>query len=185
MGWAKAKPLHPVFRQIHFVLVILGICTFWYNYYLQTDVIFIQKRMEGLRKTTIFCQMVGFLPLKTKGYNSLTFYQLCGLRNSNRGVVRFQKNLENQLNCCVNCFLFPLKNFIFTQNNVTLTEDLLYFFLMITSIILFKACLFNLTFYKESHSKGLMQRALPVHQRKTKHFIAKLLTQPFTFYKPF
>ena len=52
-------------------------------------------------------------------------------------------------------------------------------------IILFKACLFNLTFYKGSHSKGLMQRALPVHQRKTKHFIAKLLTQPFTFYKPF
>ena len=29
------------------------------------------------------------------------------------------------------------------------------------------------------------ERALPLHQRKTKHFIAKLLLQPFTFYKPF
>jgi len=47
------------------------------------------------------------------------------------------------------------------------------------TLILFKACLFNLTFYKGSHSKGLKQRALHVHQRKTKHFIAKLLAQPF------
>ena len=36
------------------------------------------------------------------------------------------------------------------------------------------ACLFNQIFYKASHSKGLEQRALHVHQRKTKHIIAKL-----------
>ena len=51
--------------------------------------------------------------------------------------------------------------------------------------ILFKACLFKLTFYKGSNLKGLKQRALHVYQRKTKHFIAKLLAQPFMFYKPF
>ena len=34
--------------------------------------------------------------------------------------------------------------------------------LMCTHSILFKACLFNLTFYKASHSKGLKQRALHV-----------------------
>ena len=37
----------------------------------------------------------------------------------------------------------------------------------------------NLTFYKGSHLKGLKQRALHVHQRKTKHFIAKLFAQPY------
>ena len=42
-----------------------------------------------------------------------------------------------------------------------------------TLTILFKACLFDLTFYKGSHSKGLKQRALHVHQRKTKSFTAK------------
>ena len=52
-------------------------------------------------------------------------------------------------------------------------------------IILFKACLFNLTFYKGSHSKGLKQRALHVHQRKTKHFIAKLFAQPFMVLQTF
>ena len=51
--------------------------------------------------------------------------------------------------------------------------------------ILFKACLFNLTFYKGSHSKGLKLRALHVHQRKTKHFIAKLLAQPFMVLQAF
>ena len=42
----------------------------------------------------------------------------------------------------------------------------------------FKACLFNLTFHKGSHSKGLKQRALHVHQTKTKHFIAELFAYP-------
>ena len=55
------------------------------------------------------------------------------------------------------------------------------------NIIPFEACLFNLTFYKGNHSKGLKQRTLHVHQRKTKHFIAKLFVQPFmvlqTFWK--
>ena len=51
--------------------------------------------------------------------------------------------------------------------------------------ILFKACLFNLTFYKGSHSKGLKQRAMHVHQRKTKHFIAKLFAQPFMVLQTF
>ena len=45
--------------------------------------------------------------------------------------------------------------------------------------ILCEACLFDLTFYKDSHSKRLKQRALHVHQRKTKHIIAKLFAQPF------
>jgi len=38
---------------------------------------------------------------------------------------------------------------------------------------------FKVPFYKASHSKGIKERALHVHQRKTKHFIAKLLAQPF------
>ena len=41
-----------------------------------------------------------------------------------------------------------------------------------------EACLFNPTFYKGSHSKGPKQRALHVHQTKTKHFIAKLFAHP-------
>ena len=42
-----------------------------------------------------------------------------------------------------------------------------------------KAWLFKRPFYKGSHSKGIKGRALHVHQRKTKHFIAKLLAQPY------
>ena len=42
-----------------------------------------------------------------------------------------------------------------------------------------EACLFKHPFYKGSHSKGMKERALHVHQRKTKHFIAKLLAQPY------
>ena len=42
-----------------------------------------------------------------------------------------------------------------------------------------EACLFKHPFYKGSRSKGIKQRALHVHQRKTKHFIAKLFPQPF------
>ena len=38
---------------------------------------------------------------------------------------------------------------------------------------------FKVPFYKASHSKGIKERALHVHQRKTKHFIAKLLAQPY------
>ena len=49
----------------------------------------------------------------------------------------------------------------------------------------FKACLFNLTFNKGSHSKGLKQRALLLHKRKTKHFIATLLAQPFMVLQTF
>ena len=46
-----------------------------------------------------------------------------------------------------------------------------------------EACLFNLTFYKGSHSKGTKQRALHVHQTKTKHF--SFLRVPLTPRKPF
>ena len=45
-------------------------------------------------------------------------------------------------------------------------------------LIQIEACLFNPTFYKVSHSKGPKQRALHVHQTKTKHFIAKLFAHP-------
>ena len=41
-----------------------------------------------------------------------------------------------------------------------------------------EACLFNEYFYKASHSKVVKERALHVHQTKTKHFIAKLFAQP-------
>ena len=41
-----------------------------------------------------------------------------------------------------------------------------------------EACLFKHHFYKRGHSKEAKQRALHVHQTKTKHFIAKLFTQP-------
>ena len=41
-----------------------------------------------------------------------------------------------------------------------------------------EACLFNEHFYKASHSKVVKERALHVHQTKTKHFIAKLFAQP-------
>ena len=41
-----------------------------------------------------------------------------------------------------------------------------------------EACLFNPTFHRRSHSKGPKERALHVHQTKTKHFIAKLVAQP-------
>ena len=51
--------------------------------------------------------------------------------------------------------------------------------------ILFKACLFNLTFYKGSHSKWLKSRALYVHQIKTKHFIEKDFAQPFMVLQTF
>ena len=37
---------------------------------------------------------------------------------------------------------------------------------------------FNEHFYKASHSKVVKERALHVHQTKTKHFIAKLFAQP-------
>ena len=47
---------------------------------------------------------------------------------------------------------------------------------MITSI---EARPFKVPFYKASHSKGIKERALHVHQRKTKHFITKLLAQPY------
>ena len=36
-----------------------------------------------------------------------------------------------------------------------------------------EACLFKHPFYKGSQSKGIKERAQHVHQRKTKHFIAK------------
>ena len=41
-----------------------------------------------------------------------------------------------------------------------------------------EAYLFNPTFYGRSHSKGLKQGALHVHQTKTKQFITKLFAQP-------
>ena len=43
-----------------------------------------------------------------------------------------------------------------------------------------EACLFKHPFYTRGQSKGIKQRALHVHRRKTKHFIAKLFPQPFT-----
>ena len=49
----------------------------------------------------------------------------------------------------------------------------------------FKACLFNLAFYKGSHWIGLKQRARHVYQRKTKNFIAKLFVQPFMVLQTF
>ena len=48
-----------------------------------------------------------------------------------------------------------------------------------------EACLFKHPFYKWSHSKGIKQRALLVHQRKTKHFIARLFAQPYTLLHTF
>ena len=50
------------------------------------------------------------------------------------------------------------------------------------SIIPFKACL---ACHKGSHWKGLKQRTLLLHQRKTKHFIANLLAQPFMVLQTF
>ena len=41
-----------------------------------------------------------------------------------------------------------------------------------------EACLFKHPFYKRGQSKGIKQRALHVHRRKTKHFISKLFAQP-------
>ena len=46
------------------------------------------------------------------------------------------------------------------------------------SSIRIEARLFNEYFYKASHSKVVKERALHVHQTKTKHFIAKLFAQP-------
>ena len=42
-----------------------------------------------------------------------------------------------------------------------------------------EACLFKHPFYRGNHSKGIKKRALHVHQRKTKYFIAKLFAQPY------
>ena len=47
-----------------------------------------------------------------------------------------------------------------------------------TGTIQIEAWLFSIPFYRRSHSKEAKQRALHVHQRKTKHFIAKLSAQP-------
>ena len=58
------------------------------------------------------------------------------------------------------------RNYSWHENKCTLS----------TSI---EACLFKHPFYRGSHSKGIKERALHVHQRKTKHFIAKLLAQPY------
>ena len=46
------------------------------------------------------------------------------------------------------------------------------------STIQIEACQVNPTFYKSSHSKGLKERALHIHQTKTKHFIGELVAQP-------
>ena len=48
-----------------------------------------------------------------------------------------------------------------------------------------EACLFKHPFYRGSHSKGIKERALHVHQRKTKHFIAKLFAQPYMLLNTF
>ena len=42
-----------------------------------------------------------------------------------------------------------------------------------------KQCHLPYVFHKKGHPKNEQQRALHVYQRKTKHFIAKLFSQPF------
>ena len=45
--------------------------------------------------------------------------------------------------------------------------------------ILFKACLFNLTFYKGSHSKGLKQKSTACASKKNKTFHRKAFSATF------
>ena len=45
--------------------------------------------------------------------------------------------------------------------------------------ILFKACLFNLTFYKGSHSKGLKQKSTACASKKNKTFHRKVFGATF------
>ena len=63
-----------------------------------------------------------------------------------------------------------------TCTNTIQTNHATQFVMM--ALIQIEACLFNPTFYRRSHSKGPKERALHVHQTKTKHFIAKLVAQP-------
>ena len=53
------------------------------------------------------------------------------------------------------------------------------------SLTSIEACLFKHPFYKRGQSKGIKQRALHVHRRKTKHFIAKLFAQPYKLLQTF
>ena len=54
-----------------------------------------------------------------------------------------------------------------------------------TPVTSIEACLFKHPFYKRGQSKGIKQRALHVHRRKTKHFIAKLFAQPYKLLQTF
>ena len=50
---------------------------------------------------------------------------------------------------------------------------------MVWLSILFKACLFNLTFYKGSHSKGLKQKSTACASKKNKTFHRKAFSATF------
>ena len=75
------------------------------------------------------------------------------------------------------------------QNSVAKLSDYLIkscpFFGHIKTSTSIAACLFHLTFYKGSPSKGTKQRSLLLNQRKTKHFIVKLFAPPFTLLHTF
>ena len=83
--------------------------------------------------------------------------------------------------CGFNSHFWPLQRFgMLTHRRGSFTGRLSvqYVISSITKSIQIEACLFNPTFYRRSHSKGPKERALHVHQTKTKHFITNLVAQP-------